>query len=99
MSEITKVTPRDIAEELGRDPKEIRKYLRAGFERPGKNWEWETGSKELKGVLKYLNEAIAQSDQDKENRKKELEKAKQEREAAKAKLREDLREVSCEAAN
>src|SRR5690606_24262992 len=51
------VTVKDLAEELGTQPKTLRKWLRKNVQRASGRWEWEAGSPELDEIrAKYRRE-------------------------------------------
>lgn len=51
------VTVKDLADELGTNPKALRKWLRKNAKRGSGRWEWEAGSPELDEIrTKYRGE-------------------------------------------
>ena len=51
------VTVKDLADELGTQPKALRKWLRMNAKRTSGRWEWEAGSPELDEIrAKYHRE-------------------------------------------
>ena len=52
------ITPKELGEELNKDPRTIRRVLRQKYQKQGRTWGWLEESEELKQVREYIKEQL-----------------------------------------